>query len=84
MLGEACDYPDGTDVTSTVGSSLGDGDGDRLARGRLVRAGVPGPDRQLCHPTLSFALYVDVNGDGTCQLATDDVFARSANQVDGG
>jgi hypothetical protein len=30
---------------------------------------------------MSFALYVDVNGDGACQLATDDVFVRSVNQV---
>jgi hypothetical protein len=81
VLGEGFDYPDGTDVTGTVGYLPSEtATATASLAGGSFALEFPAPIVTCASISLSFALYVDVNGDGTCQLATDDVFVRSANQ----
>jgi hypothetical protein len=80
VLGEGFDYPDGTDVTGTVAYLPSEtATATASLAGGSFGLEFPGPIAACASLTLSFALYVDVNGDGACQLATDDVFVRSVN-----
>jgi hypothetical protein len=84
VQGEGFDYPDGTDVTGTVGYRPSEtATATASLAGGSFALEFPGPIASCATATLSFALYVDVNGDGSCQLATDDVFVRSANPESG-
>jgi hypothetical protein len=76
VSGEGFDYPDGTAVTATVGPDASETATTSLEDGTFD-FDFPAPLAACGLPTLSVALYIDVDGDGSCQLAADDVFVRA-------
>jgi hypothetical protein len=74
--GDGFDYPDGTTVTATFGLFMTQTASTSVRDGAFTVAFVE--HNAGCNLGASFpapaALYIDVNGDGACTLADDEVF----------